>query len=190
MIFLLLGVLLWSAVHLYKPAMPAHRAALAADWGEGPVKGAAALLIVISILLMVLGWRSEAMFGSYLYIAPRWGWHVNNLLMLFAFVLLGAGHSKSNIRRFIRHPMLTAVKVWAVAHLLANGETRSVILFGGMLAWAVASVVLINRRDGAFVVPPPSPRRTDIIHLLVSAVLFLVVALIHPWLFGVSPFPV
>lgn len=190
MAILVLGVLLWMAIHLFKPAMPARRAALAARWGEGPVKGAAALVLVLSIVLIVIGWQWMYAGGSYLYIPPSWGWHLNNLLMLIAFILLGAGHSKSNIRRFVRHPMLTAVLVWAAAHLIANGETRSVILFGGMAVWALLSILFINRRDGKWVVPPPSPRRTDIIHLVVSAVLYIAFALIHPWLFGVSPFPV
>jgi uncharacterized membrane protein len=86
--------------------------------------------------------------------------------------------------------MLTAVIVWAVAHLLANGEVRAVVFFGGMLIWAVASIVLINRRDGAFVVPPPGPMKKDVIAIVAGATVFLVIALLHPWLFGVSPFPV
>lgn len=190
MAILLLGVVLWTVVHLYPSLAPAQRAAFVKEYGEKPVKGAVAMLLIIALALIVIGWQRMFFTGGNIYFPPRWGWHLNNLLMLVAFVLLGAGHSKSNIRRFIRHPMLTAVILWAVAHLLANGETRSVILFGGMLVWAVLAIVLINRRDGAWVVPPPSPRRTDLIHLGVSVVLFLVVAFIHPWLFGVSPWPV
>jgi uncharacterized membrane protein len=189
-ILLILGLALWTAVHLFKPAMPARRAELAARFGEGPVKGAAALLLVLSIVMMVWGYGTETMQATHLYFPPRWTVHLNNLLMLLAFVLLGAGHAKSNIRRYVRHPMLTAVKVWALAHLIANGTLGAVLLFGGMLGWAVASVVLINRRDGAFVKPEPSPRRTDLVHLGASLVLFVVFLLIHPWLFGVSPLPV
>ena len=189
MAILVLGILLWMAIHLLKPAMPERRAALAARYGEGPVKGVAALGLVLSIGLMVIGWQWMFEGGAYVYVPPSWGWHLNNLLMLLAFILLGAGHAKSSIRRFVRHPMLTAVLVWAVAHLIANGELRAVILFSGMFLWAALSILFINRRDGAWVVPPPSPRRTDIIHLVASAVLFLGFALIHPYLFGVSPFP-
>ena len=189
MAILVLGVLLWTAIHLLKPAMPTRRAQLAAQWGERTVKGAAALGLLLSIGLIVIGWQWMYEAGRYVYFPASWAWHLNNLLMLIAFVLLGAGHAKSNIRRFIRHPMLTAVLVWAVAHLIANGELRAVILFSGMFLWAALSILFINRRDGPWIVPPPSPRRTDIIHLVASAVLFVGFALIHPYLFGVSPFP-
>ncbi len=189
MAILILGVLLWIAVHDFKAYAPAQRAALAARLGEGPAKGAMALAILGALLVVIWGWRAAGEDPGFVYVPPGWGWHLNNLLMLFAFVLLGAGHAKSNLRRAIRHPMLTAVAVWAVAHLLANGEARSVVLFGGMLVWSVVAMALISRRDGEWVRPPESPRRKDLVHLGVSVLLFGIVALLHPWLFGVSPFP-
>jgi uncharacterized membrane protein len=189
MAILLLGLIIWSAVHLYPAVAPAQRARYVETYGEGPWKGAVSIVLVISILLMVIGYRSAWAWGN-VWFPPLWAWHVNNLLMLVAFVLLGAGHMKSNIRRFVRHPMLTAVIIWAIAHLLANGEVRAVVFFGGIGMWGVASIILINRRDGAFVVPPPSPMKKDVIAIVAGAVVFLVIALLHPWLFGVSPFPV
>jgi uncharacterized membrane protein len=189
MAILVLGMLLWIVAHDFKAYAPARRAALGAQIGEGPAKGAVALGIVASLALIVIGWRAAGEDLFVLYVPPTWGVHLNNLLMLLAFVLLGAGHAKSNLRRVIRHPMLTGVAVWAVAHLLANGEARSVALFGGMLVWSTLAMTFINRRDGDWARPPESPRRKDLAHLGVSAALFGVVALLHPWLFGVSPFP-
>jgi uncharacterized membrane protein len=188
MTLLILGMLLWTAVHLLKPAMPERRAALAAAYGEGAVKGVTALLLALSIFLMAQGYGPAASWG-FAYIPPDWGWHLNNLLMVFSMILLGAGHMKSNVRRFVRHPMLTAAVVWAVAHLFANGDWRSLVLFGGMAVWALLSMLFINRRDGAFVVPPESPRAKDLMAVGGGVVVFVAVALIHWVVFGVKPFP-
>lgn len=187
MLILLLGLALWSAVHLFPVVAPDRRTALIARHGEGPYKAIFSLALVVAIALMVWGYRSAVVVD--LFFPPSFLWHLNNLLMLVAFLLFGAGHSGSNIRRFIRHPQLTAVKVWAVSHLLVNGDLASWLLFGGLLLWAGASVGLLNKRDGAWVKPPASPRRTDVIHAAVSLVLFLVVAFAHLHVFGVRPFP-
>jgi uncharacterized membrane protein len=188
MALLLLGVILWTVVHLFKAAAPARRATLAARLGEGPVKGATALLLVLAIVLMAQGYGPAATAG-FAYIPPDWGWHLNNLLMVFSMILLGAGHMKSNIRRFVRHPMLTAAVVWAIGHLAANGDWRSIVLFGGLGLWAILAMVFINRRDGAFVAPPESPRSKDFMAIGGGVVVYVAVALIHWFVFGVKPFP-
>ena len=90
-------------------------------------------MIVGSIVLMVAGWRSAA--ADIVYEPPAWGRHFAMLLMLVAFFLFAFSHGKSNAKRFIRHPQLTAVVVWAIAHLLANGDTRSLTLFGVLGIW-------------------------------------------------------
>lgn len=190
MVLLLLGLAIFVGIHLVKSLAVEQRTALVAKHGEGRWRLAVTVVVILSTVLMVRGYRWTGYeWGSLYYPAP-WGWHINNLLMLFAFILFGAGHGKSNLRRFIRHPMLASVALWSLAHLLANGETRAVVFFGTMGLWAIAEMLLINRRDGAWSPPPPSPRSADIRHLLISAVLFIAFALIHPWLFGVSPFPV
>jgi uncharacterized membrane protein len=85
--------------------------------------------------------------------------------------------------------MLTGTILWSLAHLLANGDNRSVVLFGGLGLWAVVSILLVNRRDGVFSPPPAVPFTRDLMTLAGAAVVFAVVALLHRWLFGVSPFP-
>ena len=100
-----------------------------------------------------------------------------------------APYPPNNIKRLLRHPQLTGVKLWGVGHLLANGETRSLVLFGGLTAWAVLEVVLINRREGARTVPPVAPAKYDILLVVVAIAVYAVFAFFaHPWLFGVSPF--
>jgi uncharacterized membrane protein len=145
-----------------------------------------AIVSLAAIVLMVFGYRAAEP-------TPLWylGWavHLNNLLMVIAIVLLGVGSSKSRLRGKMRHPMLTGAIVWAVAHLLVNGDVPSLVLFGGLGLWAITSMILINRAE-----PAPQPYNEgsvqgDVRLFVISAVVFVVIVLVHGWL-GPSPFPV
>ena len=92
-----------------------------------------------------------------------------------------------NVKRVLRHPQLTGLIVWAIGHLLANGDILSVVLFGGLGVWAVAEIVLINRREGAWVKPEPVPISAEIRPVLIGLVVFVALFAAHPYLFGVSP---
>ena len=107
MIWLWLGVILWSLVHFMPALAPGLKANLVGRLGDGPYKGAFALTIVFSIVLMVIGWRSAV--ADIVYEPPVWGRHLAMLLMLVAFLLFAFSHGKSNMKRFIRHPQLSAV---------------------------------------------------------------------------------
>ncbi len=109
--------------------------------------------------------------------------------MLVSFVLFAAANAPGNIKRFIRHPMLAGMFVWGAAHLLANGDNRSVALFGGLSVWAIVSIVLISRRDGAWEKPPALPFMKDVTTVIASAALFGVVLYLHNFLFGVPVIP-
>jgi uncharacterized membrane protein len=189
MAILILGVALWMAAHLF-PAMGAERhAALVARHGEKPVKGAVSIALFIALGLIIWGWGLAGETPVQVWYPPSFLWHINNLLVLLAFLVFGTGAAQSNVARYVRHPQLTAVKAWALAHLLVNGDLRSIVLFGGMLVWAVLGVIFANRRDGPRVRPPAQPRRNDVKALGGGLALYVIVALAHPWLFGVSPFP-
>jgi uncharacterized membrane protein len=108
--------------------------------------------------------------------------------MLIAFVLFFAPYPPNNIKRLLRHPQLTGVLCWGVGHLLANGEGRSIVLFGGLALWALLEMVLINRRDGAWQKPQPAPRKNDIILAAAGLGAYVIFAMAHQWLFGFSPF--
>ncbi len=179
MTLLVLGLALWWAAHLFKRAAPAQRAALG-DKGKGLV----ALLIVGSVVLMVIGYRSAPQ--TDLWSAPRFLVGINNLLMVFAFYLYAASGAKTWITRKIRHPQLTAVVVWAVAHLLVNGDLAAVVLFGGLLAWAVVSIIVLNRAEPVWVRPEPRPAKKEVTAVVATVVVVIVVMLIHNWL-GVQP---
>ena len=183
MTFLILGVALWAAVHFWKRAAPAHRASFG-DKGKGIV----ALGVVLSVVLMVWGYRQMDFIP--IWEPPSFFKGINNLLMLLAFYVYGASARKADkvwIGTKIRHPQLTGFMIWAVAHLLVNGDLASIILFGGLLIWAVVTVVMINRAEGAWVVPARASAKSETILVVITLVLFSIVAGIHIWL-GVSPF--
>ena len=182
MVWLILGVLLWSGSHLWKRLAPASRVR-AGDGGRGIV----ALGSLLGIVLMVIGyraWDSDTFW---------WGrtsatTGINNLLMLVAFYLAAASGMKTRAMRALRHPLLIGVMVWAVAHLLVNGDPPSLVLFGGLLAWPILEVVLINRAVPTWTKPAPAPIGKEI-GAVVGAVVVLVVTgyihgLIGPWPFG------
>jgi uncharacterized membrane protein len=108
--------------------------------------------------------------------------------MFVSVVLFGMGASKGRMRSWLRHPMLTGFIVWAVAHLLVNGDVASIVLFGGLLAWAVIAVIGINRRDGPRGPLPEATSKGLAIHIGVGVVVFLVVGWLHG-LLGAWPFP-
>lgn len=172
---LILGVALWWGAHLFKRVAPAARARLG-DRGRGLV----ALLLLGSVVLMVMGYRGAAVLPVYTPL-PGAG-HANNLLMLVSIYLFGVGNAKGLLGQKLRHPMLTGMMVWAIAHLLVNGDLASLVLFGGLGAWAVVSMLLINAREPAWSPPANAALKGDLINLAVTVILYAVIAFIHGWL--------
>lgn len=179
---LVIGILLWAITHLFVAVGVDARAKLVSRIGLQPYKGLFSLTLVAALVLIVMGWKAMPIVP--LYTPPLWLRHVTIALMPIAVILFISARVPTDIKQFIRHPQLTSVKLWAGAHLLAHGETRAVILFGGMLAWAVIEVIVINRRDGAWQKPAP----VGIAKTLLSAVIGLVVTAVliyaHPWFTG------
>ena len=188
MILLVLGLALWWASHLVKVMAPETRAAAVARMGEGPWKGLISLVTLVAIALMVIGFRAAEEAPVILWTAPLWFWHLNNALMAVAVVVFTAGFFASPVRRRIRNPQLTGVKIWAIAHLAVNGELASLLLFGGLLAWAVVAVIGTKRRDGPRGHVPDTSTGGLVAHLVASAVLYAAIVGVHGWV-GVPPFP-
>lgn len=178
---LVLGVALWWAAHLFKRLLPARRAA----FGD-PGKGLVALALVASIVLMVLGYRAAPVID--LWYPPGFTVHINNLLVLTAIWMMSPAGTKGLILNRLRHPMLAGLGLWAVAHLLVNGDLASVILFGGLLIWAPVQAAVINRAEPGWSPPAPGTLGRDVMFLAASAVLLVVIGFIHGWL-GPWPFP-
>jgi hypothetical protein len=103
-------------------------------------------------------------------------------------VLFVGSNVPTNLKRIVRHPQLTGVAVWGIAHLLANGDLRSLVLFGGIGLWAVVAMVAINRRDGAWEKPEPLPLAAELKPLVGGIVAYGVLVLAHPYIAGVSLF--
>lgn len=179
MILLILGVLLWSAAHLFKRLAPAARARMG-DSGRGVV----ALGSLAGLVLMIWGYRISDTVPVYTPL-PGMG-HLNNLLMLVSVFLFAMANMNGKTAGLIRHKMLTGVLVWVVAHLLVNGDVASLILFGGMGAWAIVEMLLINRA-GPWEKPTGTAVKYDLMGAAGSVVVFAVIAGIHIWL-GYNPF--
>lgn len=180
MILLVLGLALWTLAHLFKRLAPEPRAALG-----GAGKGLVAVLVLGSVALMYYGYGA-AMAGADVW----WGRSparvgINNLLMVLAVYLYAASGTKAALARRIRHPQLTAVKTWAVAHLLVNGDLPSFVLFGGLLAWAVVSVIVINRAQPVWT-PPAAAPGAEVKAVAGTVAVLAVIMLVHNWL-GYQP---
>lgn len=175
------GVLLWAAAHYFKRLMPDQRAAMG-DAGKGLVTAG----IVISLGLMIWGYRGAEFIP--VWTPPAFMVHLNNLLMILAVFLFGLSATTGRLRGKLRHPQLLAVKTWAVAHLLVNGDLASFILFGGLLIWAVVSVILINRAESWTPPKPGTDPKKDVLLGVITLVAFVAITAVHAWL-GVWPFP-
>ena len=180
MTLLILGVLLWAFVHLFKRLAPGRRAAMG-DKARGPIS----LLLLGSVLLMVLGYRWADPGTIYWTRSPMLT-GINNLLMLLSVYLFAVSGMKTQVARHIRHPQLTAVRFWAVAHLLVNGDLPSFLLFGGMLLWAEVEIFLINQQT-EWVKPAPAPIGKEVGAIVGGIAVFGAIALVHSWL-GYNPF--
>lgn len=181
MLLLTAGVLLWAWSHLMKRVTPGFRAGL----GDTGGKIVASVLALVAIVLMVKGYRSAEV--VVLWSPPAAMVHVNNLLMLLAIYMVNLGYSRGVMRTKFRHPMLSAVELWALAHLLVNGDLASVILFGGLLLWAMVDLVMINRMQREWIPPASGPVVNDVIYAGVSVAVFAGIAFAHNWL-GYWPF--
>lgn len=175
MALLILGVLLWALAHFYKRFAPVHRAKLG-DKGKGLV----AVALLVSVLLMIFGYRMAE--G-----AVFWGRHpasvgINNLLMVLALYFTSPGPKKGALFYRMRHPMLFGFSLWALAHLLVNGDAPSFVLFGGLGVWAIVEMFVINRAEPNWTPPAKGKLGKDLMFGAISVVLLGIIGGIHTWL--------
>lgn len=185
---LLLGLVLFLGTHSISIVNAAWRDRVAARIGEIPWKIIYSLVAIAGFLLIIWGYDLARQAPTLLYQPPTWLRHVALLLLLPVFPLLLAAYLPGRIQSATRHPMLVAVKAWALAHLLANGMLHDVVLFGAFLAWAVVDRISLKRRPQPSAPAAPPSRFNDAIALVVGLGLygwFLMFG--HAWLFGVAP---
>ncbi len=180
MFWLIFGLIIWADVHFFKRVAPGVRDGLIKSMGDGPYRGVVAILLVISIIMMVIGFRQ--MEPSALYYPPTWLMPIGAAFAFAGIVFLGAANSKSHLRGLVRHNMLTGVVLWGIGHLMISGEWRAINLFGGMILWAVAQMRLINRAEPEYTPYQGGTLQGDIRLAIISIVLTAIIIGIHIWI--------
>lgn len=191
MIMLVLGVLLFLGVHSVRIFADGWRATQIEKLGGGAWKGIVAGISLLGLVLIVWGYGAARMDPVWLWSSPTWTRHLAALLTVPAFVLLVAAYFPgSNIRAKLGHPMLLAVKIWAFAHLIANGTLADLILFGSFLVWAIANFAVSRRRDRLTGVQRTGGRVMADVQVVVLGIISwaLFAMFLHKALIGVSPF--
>jgi uncharacterized membrane protein len=148
MVLLVIGLAIFFLVHAV-PTRPDLRRGLVGRLGEGAYKAAFSIVSVIGLTLVVIGYgRTQGVAGQNpeIWSPPVWTRHLALILMIPAMILLVATYVPSRIRLATRHPMLTAIKLWAGSHLLANGDLASILLFGSFLGFAGYDRLSAERR--------------------------------------------
>jgi uncharacterized membrane protein len=174
---LILGLVLFLGIHSVSIVAPAARDRWAAAMGANAWRGLYSLISIAGFVLLIYGYGVARQSPVLLYTPPLWLRHVAFALMLPAFPLLFATYFPGRIKVAVKHPMLIAVKTWALAHLLVNGMLADVLLFGGFLAWAVADRISLKRRVARPVSTAPMSPWNDLIAVIGGLALYAVTVL-------------
>jgi uncharacterized membrane protein len=188
---LILGLIVFLGVHSTRIFANDWRAAQLERLGTGAWKGIYSLLSLAGFGLIIWGFGLARQQPVVLWVSPAAMRHLAALLTLIAFVLLVATYVPRNaIKARLHHPMLLSVKVWAFAHLLANGKLADLLLFGAFLAWAVACFIAAQKRDRAAGTRyPAGTAGATAVTVVVGVAVWAVFALwLHGMLIGVRPF--
>lgn len=189
---MIIGLAAFLGAHTLVALRP-QRAAVIARLGEGPYKGLFALLSLIGIILIGYGFaRYRAAGYIEIWTPPRWTRHATAALVWPSIIFIVAAYVPGEIKRVLKHPMLVGVKLWAVAHLLSNGDLGSIILFGSVLGWAVYDRIALKQRGdptGPVAIAASGGYRNDFIVVVLGTLLFFALGLwFHPWVIGVPVF--
>lgn len=187
MAVLILGLILFLGVHSTRIASPAGRDGLVARFG-GLYRAAYGVISLVGLVLIVWGYGLARLDPIPVWDPPVWTRHLALTLMLPVFPLLFATYVPSRIRAAAKHPMLAAVKVWAFAHLIANGTLADIVLFGSFLAWAVIARISAKRHPRSPVSTGEAKPLNDVIIVVAGLAAYAATLLVlHQWLIGVSP---
>lgn len=180
-----LGVVLFGGPHLFSMVLPGQRDSLQAAAGEKLFKGLYALVSLVGVFLLVMGYSAAMAVGPDILYAPSpAARHGTMLLVLLGFILVGASHGKGYIKRFARQPMSLGVGLWSLGHLLANGEKPVVVIFAMFLALSILDIILCTMRGKVSVHTPNL--RSDVIAVIVGMVLYVLFLFVfHPYILGV-----
>jgi uncharacterized membrane protein len=186
----ILGLVILFGAHVFV-TMRDRRASLIAKIGAWPYRGLFSLISIAGIVLIGYGFASYRAAGLItIWSPPGWTRHIVEALMWPASILLVAAYIPGNIKRRLKHPLLVAVKIWAFAHLCANGDLGGMILFGSVLAWAVYDRITLKRRADAGAPPiPVGGPINDLIAIIVGTIVYFALGFVfHPVVIGVPAF--
>lgn len=185
---LITGLVLFFGAHSVSIVAPGWRDTMVKRLGEPAWKGLYSLVSLAGLVMIIWGYGEARYTPTLLYAPPTWLRHLAMLLLVPVFPLLLAAYFPGRVQRLARHPMLAAVKLWALAHLLVNGMLADVVLFGAFLVWAVADRISIKRRGEHARPMLPSGRPNDAIVIGGGLAIYVFFVLWgHAWLIGVSP---
>jgi len=186
--WLMVGLVLFLGAHSIGMVATRWRERMLAKLGEGAWKGLYSAVSLIGFALICYGFGQARLQPVLLYSPPIWTRHLAALLMLPVFPLLLAAYLPGRIRTAMKHPMLAAVKFWALAHLLANGRLADVLLFGSFLIWAVFDRISWKRRPPQVLQTAPARPWNDALAVILGLAIYaLFVLWAHLRLFGVAP---
>jgi len=186
----ILGLIVLLGAHVFV-TMRNERAALVARIGEWPYRGLFSLVSILGIVLIAYGFAAYRDAGMIaVWHPPAWTRHIVVVLMWPASIMVAAAYIPGNIKRTLKHPMLAGVKTWAFAHLCANGDLGSILLFGAVLAWAVYDRISLKSRTDPGAPPiPVGGAKNDIIAVVVGTIIYLALGFVfHPIVIGVPAF--
>ncbi len=185
---LIIGLALFLGIHSISIVTPGLRARAVAAMGPDRWRGVYSLVSAVGFVLILYGFHLARKAPVVLYTAPAWMQHLAFLLMLPVFPLILAAYLPGRIKTAMKHPMLAAVKFWALAHLLSIGILADTVLFGSFLVWAVFDRLSLTRRPPQPIRTAPPARFNDLIAVVAGLALYaFFVFWAHRWLFGVAP---
>jgi uncharacterized membrane protein len=186
----ILGLIVFLGAHVFVSRRN-ERAALISRIGRGPYLGLFTLVSIVGLVLVGFGFARYHAAGLIpVWYPPAWTRQIVVAAMWPASIAVVAAYIPGDIKRVLKHPMLVGVKIWAVAHLCANGDLGGMILFGAVLAWAVYDRITLKRRSDPGAPPIPlGGRRNDIIAVVVGTILYLALGFVfHPIVIGLPAF--
>jgi uncharacterized membrane protein len=187
MMYLIIGLLAFFPIHLLRVVAPQWREAKIASMGEKKWRGIYSVISTVGLVLLIWGFVQARGDAPILFDPPTWAAHLALLLMAVAFIaMMAANLPAGKIKQAVKHPFVLSIKIWAFAHLLANGDLASAILFGSFLIYAVFSRIAAKKRGDPD--PVAVSKTSDIIAVASGLVIWaLVVFWLHEWLIGVNP---
>jgi uncharacterized membrane protein len=192
MLILVAGLIVFLGVHSVRIVADDWRTRQIARIGEVPWKAIYALVSFVGLALVVWGYDATRTAPVDLWHPPVWTRHLASLITLASFILVAAAYiPRTRIKAAVGHPMVLGVKLWAVAHLLANGRLADIVLFGAFLVWAVLDYAAARRRDRAAgrTYPPAPGIARDAAAIVIGIGVWAAFAMhLHALLIGVRPF--